>query len=100
MFGYCEGQTAVGYPAWAGIDLRAQAQADASPRLPRVGGDRPVAPREYRECVVGYPAWAGIDLIREVRTNMAKRLPRVGGDRPFDLLEPDPNKVVTPRGRG
>ena len=41
MTGAKAGSPDSGYPAWAGIDLRATCDTTAPLWLPRVGGDRP-----------------------------------------------------------
>ncbi len=114
------GADRVGSPAWAGIDRHRRRACLPRPRLPRVGGDRPVpvgivtltgeAPPRGRgstpsasvECSssMGSPAWAGIDRRRSRARHTTARLPRVGGDRPDDAQTGATTAGAPPRGRG
>ncbi len=109
-----------GSPAWAGIDPGSTMGLLRSPRLPRVGGDRPFcrsergrvvrapprgrgstlrAGRRHVE-VAGSPAWAGIDPAGRSRRRRGRRLPRVGGDRPEGVDAAALQAEAPPRGRG
>jgi hypothetical protein len=109
-----------GYPAHAGIDLKAALRVDGNDWLPRTRGDRPY-PCMYRGIenpatphtrgstpgslpgagfFDGYPAHAGIDQSRFFRELAEERLPRTRGDRPGQRHDIDTIAAATPHTRG
>ncbi len=110
----------LGYPAYAGIDLRPIALVATEEGLPRIRGDRPVrrdagilhwvaTPHtrgstfaekniDHTEC--GYPAYAGIDPERNYPHLAHRRLPRIRGDRPKSLSCVLRQYWATPHTRG
>ena len=106
-----------GFPAHAGMDLRAHRRACRSSRFPRPRGDGPRGPtptatstqvspptrgwtleglRNLRGCV-GFPAHAGMDPPRRRRSELRSRFPRPRGDGPYEwLLIADLDKVSPP----
>ncbi len=109
-----------GSPAWAGMDPRRLGRRPPRRRLPRVGGDGPLATvaadlvrlapprgrgwtpeRERIEVAgAGSPAWAGMDP-RRARTSAPQGgLPRVGGDGPAGVVTIARGQEAPPRGRG
>ena len=94
---------AMGYPAYAGIDLWRKTTRFTTRWLPRIRGDRPLANRQvgssasatphtrgstplhrfFRPHFVGYPAYAGIDLFQSMHRNVVQQLPRKRGEFSF-----------------
>ena len=68
-----------GSPAWAGIDRKLDIYFLFLPRLPRVGGDRPLLEDAGNVCYLGSPAWAGIDPVEVVNVDRPFGLPRGAG---------------------
>ncbi len=109
-----------GYPAYAGIDLKAKIDAALGERLPRIRGDRPqqvsliggtpgATPHTRGStCTVlilliplnGYPAYAGIDPHCISAPPPRPRLPRIRGDRPGYKRRRFYNEGATPHTRG
>ncbi len=111
---------AIGYPAYAGIDLYKEKLKGEKPWLPRIRGDRPAitpvtiynrqATPHTRGSTLpentltrdfeGYPAYAGIDLIGGLTASFRTRLPRIRGDRPPLKTDIPGWKPATPHTRG
>ena len=109
-----------GFPALAGMDLRAGSGSRDSARLPRARGDGPqrygiivrdarASPRsrgwtssiravacQHR----GFPALAGMDPSGPSRSGRAAGLPRARGDGPGTILRHDDPAWASPRSRG
>ena len=110
----------LGSPAFAGIDLKAEAHAPKCVGLPRVRGDRPARPAGDCRCRAapprsrgstrfqiiktpsscGSPAFAGIDPRTRPEPTPDNGLPRVRGDRPCRLDGAKPSGWAPPRSRG
>ena len=110
----------VGYPAYAGIDLRKDLSSALTMRLPRIRGDRPygrsilyaqkkATPHTRGSTlyewwmilwIIGYPAYAGIDPCLFRYPKRHQRLPRIRGDRPFRPQYRPSQSWATPHTRG
>ncbi len=120
FFGFTKAQAVLVYPACAGIDPAASIASQASSRLPRMRGDRPVAasdsnpwikftphargstPHTSISNISGsvYPACAGIDRSEGCGRGRYGCLPRMRGDRPCFPKIKCCLFVFTPHARG
>jgi len=109
-----------GYPACAGIDPRALSCRRSLLGLPRMRGDRPIAPIaqdrlvgatphargstllavDKRSTEAGYPACAGIDPALFDSIDNLLGLPRMRGDRPLLGILLLDRRAATPHARG
>ena len=113
-------QSAVGFPALAGMDPARQISRSSSGGLPRARGDGPAgdvgaplgpaasprsrgwtpAARPARANLGGFPALAGMDLAPRPAGRPAPRLPRARGDGPRAPRTSAGRRMASPRSRG